>query len=76
MANERVADRAEFPTSTSAESLVAFLRLLARCIEEEADSLEADPESHADLLHALRDELFRWGVRSALLEMGSVDHGN
>lgn len=53
-----------------AESLVAFLRLLARCIEEEADSLEADPASMSDLMELYRAELVRWGLRTVLIEMG------
>jgi hypothetical protein len=67
-----MADRTEPPTASpaSAASLVAFLRLLARCIDEEADSLEADPGAMADVLGAYRAELIKWGLRTALLDLG------
>lgn len=57
-------------------SLVAFLRLLARSIEEEADSLEADPASVAEVLETYRAELVRWGLRAAFIEMGSNEAEN
>lgn len=61
---------------STAESLVGFLRLLARCIDEEADSLEADPAAITEVLEAYRPELLRWGLRAAFIEMGGSDPKN
>jgi hypothetical protein len=50
------------------QALVGYLRLLAACIEEEANMIEAHPERAGEILRRFRNEILDMGLRDAPVE--------
>jgi len=54
--------------SAAKAALVAYLRLLAACIEEEAEMIDAHPERAGEVLRRFRSEALDLSLRDAPVE--------
>jgi hypothetical protein len=55
-------------TTRAREALVAYLRLLAVCIEEEAEMIDSQPDRAADVLRRFRHEVLDMSLGDAPVE--------
>jgi hypothetical protein len=65
---ENVAERGNGRESAAKVALVAYLRLLAACIEEEAEMIDAHPERAGEVLRRFRSEALDLSLRDAPVE--------